>query len=138
MSARKGSLARICFLAAFSVSPNLVHCVRSDPFHDALLAALTAGRFQAVRKAQASSATLAIAPDSRDICEAFAGLSISAPDLANEWVFSGGNDSECRKLITLGDDAFFAIFSALETEILLLGSRDVIDLDAEARGCMAG
>ncbi len=109
----------------------LVHCVRSDPFHNALLASLTVGRIQTVRKAQASSETLAIASDSRDICEAFAGLSISAPDLANEWVFSGGNDSECRKLITLGDDAFFAIFSALETEILLLGSRDVIDLDAE-------
>lgn len=110
----------------------LVHCVSSDPFHDALLATLTGGRFQAARKAQASSGTLAIAPDSRDVCDAFTGLSISVPNLTNDWVFSGGDESGCRKLITLGKEAFFAICRVRETEILLLGSGDVIDLDAEA------
>jgi hypothetical protein len=110
----------------------LVHCIRSDPFHDALLATLTAGRFQAARKAQASSGMLAIAPDSRDVCDAFTGLSISAPNLANDWVFSGGDGTGCRKLITLGKEALFAICRVRETEVLLLGSGDVIDLDAEA------
>ena len=110
----------------------LVHCVRSDPFHRALLATLTAGRIQGVRKAQDSSGALNIAPDSRDICGAFTGMSISAPNLADEWVFLGGDGSGCRKLITIGKDAFFAICISEETEILLLGSGDVIDLDTEA------
>jgi hypothetical protein len=108
----------------------LVHCVCSDPFHGALLTTLTTGRFQAVKKA--SSGTLDVAHDSRDICDAFAGLSISAPKSANDWVFSGGDGSGCRKLITVGNDALFATCRTGETEILLVGSADAIDLDAEA------
>jgi hypothetical protein len=110
----------------------LVHCVRSDPFHDALLATLTDGRFQAVRKAAASSGTLTIAPDSRDVCDAFTGLSISVPNLANDWIFSGGEGSGCRKLITFGKEVFFAICRVRQLEVLMLGSEDVIDLNARA------
>jgi len=116
----------------------LVHCVRSDPFHHALLLALTTGRIQAVRKAQDSSGALDITSDSRDICDAFTGMSIPAPNLADEWVFVGGEGSGCRKLITIGKDAFFAICRSEETEILLLGSGDVIDLDIEAGDAWLG
>jgi hypothetical protein len=107
----------------------LVHCVGSDPFHNALLTTLTSGHFQAARKARFGA--LDIASDSRDICGAFSGLSVSVPNFANEWVFSGGDGTGCRKLITIGKDALFAIYGAGNAEVLLLGSADVIDLDAE-------
>jgi hypothetical protein len=121
------------FIAALSsrFSRILVHSVRSDPFHAALISALTGGCFFDVRSAQASDAFL-MPPESRDICGAFAGLSIPAPDSANDYVFSGGAAAEARKLITLGTDALFAAFKAGEIEVLLLGSGDVVNLDAEA------
>jgi hypothetical protein len=110
----------------------LVHCVRSDPFHGTLLASLTAGRFQSAARAGVSSGTLDVAPDSQDVCGAFAGLSISTQNLAKDCVFHESDDSGVRRLITVGKDALFAIFRAGQTEVLLLGSGDVIDLDAEA------
>lgn len=120
------------FVAALSSQFHrmLVHSVRSDPFHVALVSAVTGGCFYDVRKAQ-TCGPLVMSPDSRDICEAFAGLSISAANLANDWVFSGGEAVGCRTLIKLGPDAFFAAFTTGDTAVLLLGSRDVIDLNEE-------
>ena len=109
----------------------LIHSVRSDPFHAALVSALTDGCYYDVRKAQACEAFV-VSSDSRDVCEAFAGLSIPAPNLRSEWVFSGGGAVGCRKFIRLGPDAFFAAFKTGDAEVLLLGSADVIDVNAEA------
>jgi hypothetical protein len=121
----------VCFLSS-RFRRMIVHCVRSDPFHDALVAALSSGCFQGATKVQGSSRTLTIAPGERDICDSFTGLSIAVPNLANDWVFPAGDDSECRKLITIDEDAFFAIFTAHKAEVLMLGCGDVVDLDAEA------
>ena len=108
-----------------------VHCVRPNPLHTAFLASLTAGRIQSVKQVEAPSGTIDFAQDSRDVCGAFSGLSISVPDLANHCVFYSGNDIGCRRLITVGADALFAIASVGECEIALLGSGDVVDLDGE-------
>lgn len=109
----------------------LVHSVRSDSFNAALVAALTSDCFHDVRKPQDGKAFV-MASESRDVCGAFAGLSIPSPNLAKDWVFSGGETVGSRKFITLGADAFFAAFKAGDTEVLLLGSGDVADLNAEA------
>jgi hypothetical protein len=109
----------------------LVHSVRSDLFHRALVSALTTGCFHDVRKPQGAGAFV-IPPESSDVCEAFAGLSIPAPNSASQWVFVGGDSGAARKLITLGGEAFLAAFKTGDTEVLLLGSEDVANLDAEA------
>jgi hypothetical protein len=109
----------------------LIHSVRPDAFHAALVAALTGNCFRDVRQAQAPGA-FEMPPESRDVCGAFTGLSIPVPDLASECVFSGPGGLGSRKFITLGTDAFFAAFKAGDTEVLLLGSGDVANLDAEA------
>jgi hypothetical protein len=108
----------------------LVHAVRPDPFHSTLVSHLTNGCFHAVQQSRDSHAEFAVASDSRDICEAFAGLSIGAPNAATDRTFVGGNGA--RKLITLGDSAFFATVTLENAEIFLLGSEDVVDLDSEA------
>jgi hypothetical protein len=111
----------------------LVHAVRPDPLHSALIAALTAGRFRAVQEAQnAGVAGFRVGSDSRDICEAFAGLSIGVPHPANDHTFVDGAAEGSRKLITLGGDAYFAAVRLEHTEVFLLGSEDVVDLDAVA------
>jgi hypothetical protein len=108
-----------------------IHSVRSDGFHAALVAALTGDCFSDVRQAQAPG-SFKMPPESRDVCGAFAGLSIPVQNLASECVFSGAGAVGSRKFITLGTDAFFAAFKAGDTEVLLLGSGDVVNLDAEA------
>ncbi|QNI33501.1 hypothetical protein H7849_06010 [Alloacidobacterium dinghuense] len=107
----------------------LVHAVRPDPFHSTLVSRLTIGRFHAVKQIRDHHAEFAVASDSRDICEAFAGLSIGAANAATDRIFVGGNGA--RKLITIGDGAFFASARLENTEIFLIGSEDVADLDSE-------
>ena len=65
-----------------------IHSVRSDGFHAALVAALTGDCFSDVRQAQAPG-SFKMPPESRDVCGAFAGLSIPVQNLASECVFSG-------------------------------------------------
>ena len=106
----------------------LLHAVRPDPFHSTLISRLTAGTFHAVQQSQDSE--FAVAIDTRDICGAFAGLSIGAANAATDRIFVGGGNG-ARKLITLGGDAFFATSRLENTEIFLIGSEDVVDLDSE-------
>lgn len=108
----------------------LVHGVRQDPFHSALIAALTAGRFRAVQRAQDAGRAFTVCSDARDICEAFAGLSIGAAHPANDRTFVEGPEKGNRKLVTLGGDAYFASLKLEKTEIFLLGSEEVVDLDS--------
>jgi peptidoglycan/xylan/chitin deacetylase (PgdA/CDA1 family) len=108
----------------------LVHAVRPDPFHSKLISCLTAGRFHGVQQMGESHAEFTVAEGSRDICAAFAGLSIGAANAQTDSVFAGGNGA--RKLITVGDGAFFASTRLEDTEIFLLGSADVVDLESEA------
>lgn len=107
----------------------LVHAVRPDPFHSTLVSRLTNGRFHAVQQSRDAHAEFAVASDSRDMCEAFAGLSIGTVNGATDRIFVGVNG--VRKLITLGDDAFFATAPLENTEVFLIGSEDVADLDSE-------
>ncbi len=110
----------------------LVHAVRPDPLHSALIAALTAGRFHAVQEIQNTGVAFRVSSDSRDICEAFAGISVGDAHPANDRTFAEGRGEGSRKLITLDGDAYFAAVRLENTEIFLVGSEDVVDLDAKA------
>jgi hypothetical protein len=105
----------------------LVHAVRPDSFHSTLVSRLTNNVFHAVQ--QSSHAEFAVASDSHDTCEAFAGLLIGATNPTINRIFVGGNGA--RKLITLGGEAFFATSRLENAEIFLIGSEDVVDLDSE-------
>jgi hypothetical protein len=107
----------------------LVHAVRPDPFHSTLVSHLTSGRFHAVQQSRDTHAEFTVASDSREICGAFSGLSIGAANAATDRIFVGGNGA--RKLIALDGEAFFAAARFENTEIFLIGSEDVADLDSE-------
>lgn len=109
----------------------LVHSVRPDPFHAALIAALTNGCFHDVRRARDCRAFV-ISAESRSVCASFAGLSIPASSLEGDCVFSGGDTAGCRKFITVDQDAFFASYKSGIAEVLMVGSGEVVNLDAEA------
>ncbi len=110
----------------------LVHAPRPDPFHCSLVAALSGGYLRTVRSIQNAEFSYNIAPDCRDICEGFAGLSFGPANPVNDRVFIGDDRSPVRKLISLGGDAFMAALRRANSEILFVGSGDVTDLDHEA------
>jgi hypothetical protein len=109
----------------------LAHRFRSDPLHTALLTNLTDRSIQPAKHVQSSSGTILIAAGSEDICGAFSGLSIPVPKLANHWVIDQGEKNGFRELITVDKGLLFGVLNIKKSEILLIGSEDVIDLDAE-------
>ena len=110
----------------------LLHCVRSDSFHGALVKSLTEGRVRIAKESSGVSRTLSFLQDERNICGQFAGLSLQAEEGTGdcEAIFAG--ESGFRPLVTCGEGALLATSTVEQTEILLLGSREVLDLDAEA------
>ncbi|HKO20921.1 MAG TPA: hypothetical protein VJU82_18760, partial [Acidobacteriaceae bacterium] len=128
---QNGTPVRDLASAATSGFQNLlIHAVRPDPFHSELLRCLTGNRLQRVQEAPGSESSFEIAPDSRDVCGAFAGLSLSGVKSANDRVFGGGGGT--RNLITVGGEPFFATIPVGNSTVFLLGSEDVADIDAEA------
>lgn len=107
----------------------LIHAVRPDPFHSALIKSLTANGFEGVQLAAGSESPFNVAPDSRDVCGAFAGLSVRRPKSANDRTFSVGKGG--RNFITINGEAYFAAVQVDAKSVFLLGSEDVSDLDAE-------
>lgn len=107
----------------------LVHAVRPSPFDSELVEALTAGCFHSVCRAPQFS--FHVAPESRAITEAFAGLSFGIADPANDCIFLRSTGAGGRKLITLGGEAFLAAVTRENAEIVLVGSKAVADLNME-------
>ena len=109
----------------------LVHAPCPDRFDDSLIAALSKGEFQSVRRID-SVGVYEVAIDSRDICGAFSGLSFGPTNPANDLVFSsGGTKPAVEKLISISGEAFMARMKWKKAEILFLGSVDVADLSRE-------
>jgi hypothetical protein len=122
-------------MASFLVSrfPHLlVHAPRPVPFDGSVIAALSCGHLNAIQGLEHSSQSYEISPDSKDVCEAFAGLSFGLANSANDRVFSTGPGvSAVRRLISLGGRPFMAALRREKTEILFLAGQDVADLNAE-------
>lgn len=112
----------------------LVHAVRPESFDKGLVFALSAGQLSGLQGIQHPGSPYEISPESRDICEAFAGLSFGPVNLKNDRVFTGQDGPHTRKLISIGGDAFMASVTRGQCEILFAGSEDVADLEVEANG----
>jgi hypothetical protein len=109
----------------------LVHAPRVDVFHTKVVAALSGGSLQAVQSPQQTSSSYDMAPDSGDICEAFAGLSFGPIYPSNDRVFVADDGPSLRRLISIGGDVFMAAVKRDNTEIVFVGSGNVAELTAK-------
>jgi hypothetical protein len=118
----------------------LVHGLGVDPFDSAMVAALSQGRLQSVDPIENKSANYEVSKDSRDICEAFSGLSFGPVNPANDHVFSTrASDPAVRHLISIAGRPFMAAVKpdstgAAAPEVLFIASEDVVDLNEEVGG----
>jgi hypothetical protein len=111
-----------------------VHSVCDDLFDNNLVSSLSCGHLRGVQGIQPSGILYKVSSDSRDICEAFAGLSFGPANATNDRVFVGDESPATRRLISIGNDTFMAAAKNGNAEILFVGSGDVADLDVEAAG----
>jgi hypothetical protein len=110
----------------------LVHAPRPESFDGSVIAELSCGYLQGVRGLEHSNYSYDILPDSKDICEAFAGLSFGPANSANDLVFATApGASAVRRLISLGGSPFMAALRREKTEILFLAGQDVANVNAE-------
>lgn len=110
----------------------LVHALTPDPFCDNLIKALSGNQVASVQCIAGSGESYEIAPNTRDLCGTFAGLSLSPANAVNDSVLSMGPASEhVRAAIYIGGSPFLAVAKRETTEILFLGSRDTLDIDCE-------
>ena len=111
----------------------LVHALTPDPFCDSLIKALSGDQVSSVQRIAGSGESYEIAPNTRDLCGTFAGLSFGPANVANDVVLSMGPASEdVRAAIYIGGSPFMAVAKREKSEILFLGSRDTLDIDSEA------
>ena len=110
----------------------LIHSPRLETFDSSLINLLSRGHLQAVRTIGQSERFYDISPESRDICDAFAGLSFGHTNHANDQVFSIGHEGpELLKLISIAGQPFMAALQRDKSKIWFLAGQDVADLDAE-------
>jgi hypothetical protein len=122
-------------LAAFLLSRFahlVVYGLRTDAFDADLISALSKGRLKSVEAVSGERSLYTIAADSRDICEAFSGLSFGPADPASDRVLSLGNSTQgLRTLISIGDRPFMALLNNVGAEVLFLASGEIADLGTE-------
>jgi hypothetical protein len=110
----------------------VVHGLRADAFDSDLVTALSRGQLQSVDGIAGDCPAYVIADDSKDVCEAFSGLSLGPVNPANDRVMSlNDNSSAVRQLISIGDRPFMAAVRLEGAEVLFVASEDVADLNAE-------
>ena len=116
------------FILARQFRNCLVYAARVDMFHAEVVAKLSGGSLQTVQSPQQAITSYDIAPDSRDICEAFAGLSFGPINTSTDRVFVADDGPSLRRLISIGPDVFMAAVRRDDAEIMFVGSGDVAEL----------
>jgi hypothetical protein len=110
----------------------LVYGFTGDPSEENLIRGLSADRLHSSRRIADSDHHYEIAPDSREICGAFAGLSFGPVNPLNDRVFCGDvDDLPGRVLISIGGGAFMMVMKHDQAKILFLASADTVDVDHE-------
>jgi hypothetical protein len=111
----------------------LVHGLSGNGFDSQIVSALSQGRLQGVQAIGSPETGYEIEKDAKDVCEAFAGLKFGPANPDNDHIFVGSfGHSGIRKLISIDGRPFMAGMRQGDTEILLVGSKDVVDLDSPA------
>jgi hypothetical protein len=122
-------------LVAFFLSrfPHLlVHGLRVSAFDTEMVAALSRGRLKSVDAIDGERPVYVIAKDSKDVCEAFSGLSFGPVNPVNDHVFcTSGSDPAVQQLISIAGRPFMAAVRLEGAELLFVASEDVADLNAE-------
>lgn len=110
----------------------LVHSVVSDAIPSSAIEALSGGALRSPYTVVTGGGnSYKIAAHSEDVCGPFAGLSFGPVNPANDCVFPAADPSVVRNLITIGGETFMAVVRRDETEIMVIGSRQVASLEAE-------
>jgi hypothetical protein len=109
----------------------LVHAPQVDTFHAKVVTSLSGGSLQAVQVPQQAATSYDIDMNSRDICGAFAGLSLGPINPSNDRIFVVADGPYLRKLISIGSDVFMAAVKRNDAELVFVGSGDVAELTAK-------
>ena len=123
--------ALACFLQS-RFSRLLVHGLHVDAYDSKLVSVLSQGGLQSVQPVDDRTAVYEIAHGTKDICEAFSGLSFGPTNFANDHVFNiDVNDNKVRRLISIGDWPFMATVTTHGSEALFIAGEDLVDVDLE-------
>ncbi len=110
----------------------LVHCLRPDDFCEDLIKALSDDRLQSVRAVADSGQLYELAPDARDVCGPFSGISFGPINPPNDHILSVGPvHGAVRTPISIDGGAFMAVMKRDEAEVLFLASADTLDVNEE-------
>lgn len=111
----------------------VVYGLRGEAFDTQLISDLSKGRVKSVEAVDGEHSVYTVAEDSKDVCEAFAGLSFGPVNLGNDHVLSLSNDGHCvRSLISIAGRPMMASLKSNQCTIWLLAGADIVDIDAEA------
>jgi hypothetical protein len=128
----KGIAAELVAYLVSRFTHLVVHGLRVDAFNINIVTALSRGRLQSVEIIEGERSAYEVAGDSRDICEAFSGLSFGLANPSNDHVFhTNGSDPAVRQLISIGGRPFMVTVKTEGAEILFVGSGDVADINSE-------
>jgi hypothetical protein len=112
----------------------LIHAAQPTPFHASVISAFSGGSLKSVEAIDSGLdyQVSSDAKDSRDFCEAFAGLRFGPANAAVDRVFfpATGNFPG-RKLISIGDGILLAAVPRGAAELVFVGGAEVADLDVE-------
>lgn len=111
----------------------LVHATHPNPFDNSLVTALSGGYLQGVQGIERSDNSYEISPNSRDVCEAFAGLSFGPTRLANDRVFAARDGKNpLQHLISIAGRPFMATMRWEKSKVWFVAGENIADLDDEA------
>jgi len=110
----------------------LLHSPRPDSFDSSVLTELSCGYLDGVQGIESSAQSYEILPDSKDVCEAFAGLSFGPVNPGSDRTFTISADtSALRQLISIAGRPFMAVMRREDTNLWFLGCEDIADLNEE-------
>jgi len=113
----------------------LVHAPGQDAFDESVVSALSGGSLKAAREIGQQDQSYEVSTTSKDVCEAFEGLTFGPANPVNDFVFSRGPQSSCLcELISIGGLPFMAAMRRDETEVIFLAGQDIVDLSAGIDG----
>ncbi|MGA2271942.1 MAG: hypothetical protein ABSH00_00200 [Bryobacteraceae bacterium] len=110
----------------------LVYGLTPGAFCDGLIQALSAGCLQSVRPLTDAGQNYDIAPNARDVCGHFSGISFGPANCANDRVLSvSACNGAVRQPISIVGGSFMAVLKQQNAEMFFLAGADILDIDAE-------
>ncbi len=109
----------------------LVHGLRTEPFDDNLVAALSRNHMGPLERVGEGNFSYEIAVDAGDVCGPYAGLSFGPVNDANDTVFSSIHASTARALISVAERPFMASVVQHSSTVFFIAGGDIADLDVE-------